>query len=101
MRKALLALDFAAFGHLLNANWDNQKRLHPSVSNPYIDDIVEFALRHGAIGGKAIGAGGGGCLLFLGASEASATILKTELKRRQQRIIDFAFDTYGVYLSKG
>lgn len=101
MKAALLAPDFTAFGDLLNANWENQKRLHPSVSNPLLDDIVDFALTRGAVGGKACGAGGGGCLLFLGASAASAERLKTELKSRRLHIIDFAFDTYGVYLSKG
>jgi D-glycero-alpha-D-manno-heptose-7-phosphate kinase len=101
MRAALLVPDFTAFGQLLNANWENQKRLHPSVSNPLLDDIVEFALRRGAVGSKACGAGGGGCLLFLGASEAAAEHLKTELRGRRLRVIDFAFDTYGVYLSKG
>jgi D-glycero-alpha-D-manno-heptose-7-phosphate kinase len=101
MRQALRASDFAAFGTLLNATWENQKRLHPSVSNTHVDDVVDFALTHGALGGKACGPGGGGCLLFLADSAASADRLKTELNRRQLRTIDFTFDTYGVYLSKG
>ncbi len=64
MRDALLAGDLEAFGALLRENWENQKALHPSVTNPQIERLFAIALTAGAIGGKALGAGGGGCLLF-------------------------------------
>ncbi len=65
MKNALLKGDLNSFAELLNANWENQKALHPSVTNDQIDRLFNVALSNGALGGKACGAGGGGCLLFL------------------------------------
>ena len=98
MKDALLVSDLDAFGALLSENWANQKALDASVSNPLLDDIFEFATKNGALGGKACGAGGGGCLLFL-AAEDQADRLRTALNRRNLRPIDFDFDSHGVYLT--
>jgi D-glycero-alpha-D-manno-heptose-7-phosphate kinase len=61
---------------------------------------MDAARRAGAIGGKACGAGGGGCLLFYVPEERRA-ILSTALARDGLRVLDFDFDSYGVYLTKG
>ena len=50
--------------YLLNKNWKGQKELHPDITNDYIDKLFEVALKNGAIGGKLLGAGGGGFMLF-------------------------------------
>jgi D-glycero-alpha-D-manno-heptose-7-phosphate kinase len=55
---------FNDFGKLLNECWRLKKQLSEKVSNPYIDTIYETALKNGAIGGKILGAGGGGFILF-------------------------------------
>lgn len=99
MREALAAGNLAAVGELMGENWIQQKALHPSVTNPDLDAMIDLASRHGAIGGKACGAGGGGCLIFLAAPGAQAG-LRRALHERRVNIIDFEFDTYGVYLSK-
>ena len=52
------------FGRLLNESWMIKKRLDKSISNSVIDDIYNLALKNGALGGKILGAGGGGFLLF-------------------------------------
>jgi D-glycero-alpha-D-manno-heptose-7-phosphate kinase len=52
-------------GELLSANWAAQKRLHAATSNAELETIFRIAERSGALGGKALGAGGGGCLYFL------------------------------------
>ena len=52
------------FARLLTENWENQKRLHSSVTNSQIDELFEIAQKNGTLGGKACGAGGGGCLIF-------------------------------------
>ena len=65
MRGALLRGEVDALGPLLLENWACQKDLHPSVTNADIEHLFDVALAHGATGGKALGAGGGGCLLFL------------------------------------
>lgn len=64
MKNALMAGDLAEFAELMNENWRCQKRLHPSVTNDTIEGLFELAFENGAIGGKASGAGGGGCLIF-------------------------------------
>jgi D-glycero-alpha-D-manno-heptose-7-phosphate kinase len=52
------------FADLMNAHWEFKKKRSRSMSNPQIDEWYEIALKNGAIGGKLIGAGGGGFLLF-------------------------------------
>ena len=52
------------FGRLLHENWKLKKELASNISNKVIDNIYETALQNGAMGGKLLGAGGGGFLLF-------------------------------------
>lgn len=56
------ALDF--FGELLHKGWLTKRFLSFEISNPEIDQLYELALRLGALGGKVLGAGGGGFFLF-------------------------------------
>ena len=52
------------FGHLLNDAWKEKKSLSNLITNSKINDIYEDAIKHGALGGKLLGAGGGGFLLM-------------------------------------
>ena len=52
------------FGDILNEHWQHKKQRSHSMSNSVIDEIYEYARANGAAGGKLIGAGGGGFLLF-------------------------------------
>jgi D-glycero-alpha-D-manno-heptose-7-phosphate kinase len=52
------------FGRLLHEAWETKKSLELSITNPSVDRIYERGLRAGALGGKLLGAGGGGFLLF-------------------------------------
>lgn len=52
------------FGRLLNQTWHLKKEVSGQISNTAIDDIYEKAIQAGAIGGKLLGAGGGGFLVF-------------------------------------
>jgi D-glycero-alpha-D-manno-heptose-7-phosphate kinase len=56
--------DLSAFGLLLHEAWQYKRRLSSQISNPHIDDIYARALSHGALGGKLLGAGGTGFMLF-------------------------------------
>jgi len=87
--------DLDGFGRLLSVNWDLQKKLHPSVTNSDIDDCFELALANGAIGGKACGAGGGGCLLFF-AKRGQGYTLRRALKKAGLEILRFQIDTRGL-----
>ena len=63
--KAVLeAGHLADFGRLMHEHWEYKKRRSSGMSNPVIDEWYGLALRNGAIGGKLIGAGGGGFLMF-------------------------------------
>jgi len=97
MKDSLLSEDLEAFGRLLNDNWENQKALHQSVTNPQIDEIIEFAKTNGAIGGKACGAGGGGCLLFYVQPDREH-IVRRKLEENKIRIIDFNFELNGIQI---
>ena len=52
------------FGNLLNSSWILKKKLSPSITNYKIDNLYERAMKYGALGGKLLGAGGGGFLLI-------------------------------------
>lgn len=64
MKGALEANDLSSFGELLNEGWKLKRTLASGISNPVIDQAYETALANGALGGKLLGAGGGGFLLF-------------------------------------
>ncbi len=64
MRTALEQNDITGFGELLNEGWKLKKTLASGISSPEIDEAYETALQNGAVGGKLLGAGGGGFLLF-------------------------------------
>jgi len=63
-QRALETGDCAQFGELMHEHWEHKKRRSKEMSNPQIDDWYELGRRNGAIGGKLVGAGGGGFLLF-------------------------------------
>jgi D-glycero-alpha-D-manno-heptose-7-phosphate kinase len=65
MADALRAGDIDGVGALLREHWVYQRQLHSRITTPKIEAIVETALRHGAIGLKALGASGGGCVLAI------------------------------------
>ena len=56
--------DLEKFGHLLHQNWILKKSLDTSISNNIIDRIYYDGMKSGALGGKLLGAGGGGFLVF-------------------------------------
>jgi len=95
MKCALMEGDLNSFGELMSENWRNQKRLHPSVTNKDIDGLFELAFKYGAIGGKACGAGGGGCLLFYCQPDSAHRVRKV-LEEAKIQVIDFNFDENGL-----
>jgi D-glycero-alpha-D-manno-heptose-7-phosphate kinase len=63
MKAALLRGKLDDFGSLLGQAWDAKKKMSPKITTPLIDEMYDLALRHGALGGKVTGAGGGGYML--------------------------------------
>ena len=64
LRVALESDDLEAFGEILHEGWMLKKTLASGISNAQIDYWYETGRKHGAKGGKLLGAGGGGFLLF-------------------------------------
>jgi D-glycero-alpha-D-manno-heptose-7-phosphate kinase len=94
-RRALRAGDVEALAEAVGRNWEAEKRLHPSITNARIERLFAAAARAGAIGGKALGAGGGGCLLFL-AADGRERGLREALRRAGARTLRFGFEARGV-----
>lgn len=80
------------FGELLHQAWQSKKNLSASISNNYLDEMYELAMKAGASGGKLLGAGGGGFFLFFAHPDRHHKI-KLALKNYKQ--IDFNFDNEG------
>ena len=89
---ALEAGDLKRFAELLNAQWERKKQRSAVASNERIDAWHRLAMENGARGGKLIGAGGGGFLLFYAED-------KTRLRRAMTvaglREVRFRFDFEG------
>lgn len=66
-KAALEAGQTARFGELLHEHWEHKKRRSGRMSNEQIDQWYELARKNGAVGGKLVGAGGGGFLMFYAA----------------------------------
>lgn len=64
-KDALERGDTHQFGELMNEHWEHKKRRSCHISNPSIDAWYNLGLKNGAVGGKLVGAGGGGFLMFL------------------------------------
>jgi len=95
MKAALMMGDVDSFAALLQQNWENQKRLDPAVTNAEIDALFDLALGSGAAGGKATGAGGGGCLLFCAQPDREHELRRALLAQGVQ-LLDFSFDFHGL-----
>lgn len=64
MKGALEHDDLSSFGSLLHKGWELKRTLASGITNPAIDEAYRTAMENGALGGKLLGAGGGGFLLF-------------------------------------
>ena len=63
-KRVLEAGEMDEFGELLHEHWEHKKVRSGGISNPQIDEWYELGRKNGAIGGKLVGAGGGGFLMF-------------------------------------
>ena len=82
------------FGGLMDAHWQTKRKLSSKVSNPFIDECYEVARKSGALGGKIMGAGGGGFFMFYCSGDKSRLI--ASLKEKGLTPAWFRFDFGGV-----
>ena len=80
------------FGKLLDTTWKLKRGTGSKVSNNAIDDLYDMAIKAGAIGGKLLGAGGGGFLLFYCEKEKQAAVINAMEKLM---IVPFNFENEG------
>lgn len=92
LKESLIANNLNAFGKLLHENWLLKKQLASQISNSQIDKWYETGLKNGALGGKILGAGGGGFLLFYAEPKNQAKITKA-LKILTP--VSFSFESQG------
>ena len=92
MRDALSSGNLDDFGQILDENWLLKRSLTTSISNTFIDKYYDIAMQNGALGGKLLGAGGGGFLLFYVPLEKQADV-KNALK--DQMCVPFKFENDG------
>jgi D-glycero-alpha-D-manno-heptose-7-phosphate kinase len=91
-RRALEHGDTARFGALMHDHWEHKKRRSGGMSNPQIDEWYELGRANGAIGGKLVGAGGGGFLLFYAEDR---TRLRAAMAKAGLEEVRFRFDFEG------
>ena len=80
-------------GALVGEHWVHQRRLHPRITTPEIDAVLGAAAKAGALGGKALGASGGGCVLVIAPDESHA-IVRAEVARHAE-LVPFMVDRSG------
>ncbi len=95
MKSALMMGNLNTFPRLMDENWSCQKQLDPTVTNDQIESLFKIAYKAGANGGKALGAGGGGCLLFY-CKDNTEHMVRKALQDAGTQIIDFNFDFDGL-----
>jgi D-glycero-alpha-D-manno-heptose-7-phosphate kinase len=95
MKNALLRGDLTRFGQRLHEGWELKKRFASKISSPEIDKLYEVARASGAVGGKILGAGGGGYLLFFCEFDKKHDVAK-EVRRMGGEPMDFAFELNGL-----
>lgn len=91
-KSALEAGNTVEFGELLHEHWEHKKRRSGGMSNPKIDDWYALAMNNGAVGGKLVGAGGGGFLMFYASDRNNLRHAMTNAGLEEVR---FRFDFEG------
>lgn len=87
--------DLRAFADIMNHHWEIKKKRSGQMSNPRIDEWYEYAMKHGALGGKLIGAGGGGFLMFYAEDKVG---LREAMKSTGMKEVRFRFEKQGTRL---
>ncbi len=95
MKKALLRAKLNEFGKLLHHAWKSKRKMASQISAPFIDEMYEAACRKGALGGKILGAGGGGYLLIYAPFDKKYRIIQA-LEKLGGQMVDFDFELEGV-----
>lgn len=91
-KQALECGEIFQFGELMHEHWEHKKKRSCHMSNPSIDEWYNIGIRNGAVGGKLVGAGGGGFLMFLAHDRNKLRQAMAAIKLEEVR---FRFDFEG------
>ena len=91
-QSALERNDLHEFARLMDLHWQRKKQRSPAMSNEDINDWYDFGMANGALGGKLIGAGGGGFLMFYAKDKAR---LRHAIRERGLMEVRFRFEPEG------
>ncbi len=91
-KDALIAGNTKRFGELMHEHWEHKKRRSGGMSNPKIDEWYALGMQNGAVGGKLVGAGGGGFLMFMAHDRDK---LRHAMTRAGLEEVRFKFDFEG------
>lgn len=97
MIDALSREDVDALGSLVGEHWEQQRSLHEKITTPPIDRLLALALAHGAIGGKALGASGGGSVVII-APEERVDEVRMHVSALA-RLLPFVVDREGAHVT--
>ena len=95
MKSALLLGKLDTFGDLLHQAWLFKRRLDSQVSSTEIDEMYAEARKRGAVGGKILGAGGGGYLLLFCRFDKKHKI-SAQLEKMGGQVVEFSFESQGL-----
>jgi D-glycero-alpha-D-manno-heptose-7-phosphate kinase len=91
-REALEKGDLTQFAELMNVHWEHKKRRSARMSNDHIEQWYALACANGALGGKVVGAGGGGFLMFYADDKVR---LRAAMREAGLQEVRFRFDFEG------
>jgi len=94
-KEALESADLVRFAELMNEHWERKRQRSDGISNDRIDEWYDLARRNGALGGKLIGAGGGGFLMFYAEDQRA---LRRAMGQAGLHEVRFRFDFEGTKL---
>ena len=94
-KKLIKNSQFDEIGKLLNETWKMKRDLSKFVSTNKIDELYNFGINNGALGGKLLGAGGAGFLLFYVPEENQSKFIKSIKSTKKSIIIPFNFESEG------
>ncbi|MDQ6887816.1 MAG: hypothetical protein M3068_11035 [Gemmatimonadota bacterium] len=97
-QEMIMALELGSLddlGALVDEHWEHQRSLHPTIETPEIERVLALARQSGGIGGKALGASGGGCVLVI-AGEGREHDVRDSVAATSQ-LLPFSIDSDGVW----
>jgi len=97
-QEALVNGELRQFADMMNEHWELKRKRTETMTNPKIDEWMDFAKRNGALGGKLIGAGGGGFLMFYVEDKVR---FRHAMARTGLQEVRFRFDFEGATVVSG